>query len=200
MLLCRLQIRQALNQQTAVQFRQYAEQQCPGQPQQQDVLIQQLQEQHFQQYMQQVYQQQVLQQQQLHYSQQAHSALTNNTRTCRRRRHFLTACSSCLQSNVTLLRYDGNYNHARSLCLVEEQSQQSANNVTSSPNLPAFNMSQLTSQLPADSTKLVDGGDAMSNGVSTDGDADVPSESSISHCYTLCTCTCIPVSKCALLC
>ena len=166
MLLCRLQIRQALNQQTAVQFRQYAEQQCPGQPQQQDVLIQQLQEQHFQQYMQQVYQQQVLQQQQLHYSQQAHSALTNNTRTCRRRRrhHFLTACSSCmsyaqlrkvshisviLQSNVTLLRYDCN-NHAHGLCLVEEQSQQSANNVTSSPNLPAFNMSQLTSQLPAD--------------------------------------------------
>ena len=62
--LFRLQIRQALNQQTALQFRQYAEQQCPGSVQAQDVLISQLQEQHFQQYMQQVYQQQVLAQQQ----------------------------------------------------------------------------------------------------------------------------------------
>ncbi|XP_071162149.1 Golgi resident protein GCP60-like isoform X3 [Mytilus edulis] len=59
-----MQIRTALNQQTAVQFSQYATQQCPGNKQQQEELIRQLQEQHFQQYMQQVYQQQLLHQQQ----------------------------------------------------------------------------------------------------------------------------------------
>ncbi|XP_064600558.1 Golgi resident protein GCP60-like [Liolophura sinensis] len=65
------QIREALNQQTAIQFRQYAEQQLPEQPQKQQELIQQLQEQHFQQYMQQVYQQQVLHQQQQYQQLQA---------------------------------------------------------------------------------------------------------------------------------
>jgi len=53
-----------------VQFRQYAEQQCPGNKDMQEDLIKQLQEQHFQQYMQQVYQQQMLQQQQQQQQQQ----------------------------------------------------------------------------------------------------------------------------------
>ncbi|XP_013401902.1 Golgi resident protein GCP60 [Lingula anatina] len=71
-----MQIRAALNQQTAIQFRQYAEQQYPGNKELQDQLIAQLQEQHFQQYMQQVYQQQLLHQQQ---QQQQLQAMSNNT-------------------------------------------------------------------------------------------------------------------------
>lgn len=59
-----MQIRTALNQQTAIQFQQYAEAQIPNNKEQQGELIAQLQEQHFQQYMQQVYQQQLLHQQQ----------------------------------------------------------------------------------------------------------------------------------------
>lgn len=59
-----MQIRAALNQQTAIQFQQYAESQIPKNKEQQLELIAQLQEQHFQQYMQQVYQQQLLHQQQ----------------------------------------------------------------------------------------------------------------------------------------
>jgi acyl-CoA-binding protein len=58
------QIQEALNKQTYHQFRAYAEQQVPGNPQQQEVLIKQLQDQHFQQYMQQVYAQHMLSQQQ----------------------------------------------------------------------------------------------------------------------------------------
>ncbi|KAG7465633.1 hypothetical protein MATL_G00155560 [Megalops atlanticus] len=58
------QIMAALNAQTAVQFQQYAAQQYPGNPEQQQVLIRQLQEQHYQQYMQQLYQVQLAQQQQ----------------------------------------------------------------------------------------------------------------------------------------
>uniref|UniRef100_A0A8C9VDX2 Golgi resident protein GCP60 n=1 Tax=Scleropages formosus TaxID=113540 RepID=A0A8C9VDX2_SCLFO len=50
------QIMAALNAQTAVQFQQYAAQQYPGNVEQQQVLIRQLQEQHYQQYMQQLYQ------------------------------------------------------------------------------------------------------------------------------------------------
>ncbi|KAG5847121.1 hypothetical protein ANANG_G00122670 [Anguilla anguilla] len=53
----------ALNAQTAVQFQQYAAQQYPENPEQQQVLIRQLQEQHYQQYMQQLYQVQLAQQQ-----------------------------------------------------------------------------------------------------------------------------------------
>lgn len=53
----------ALNSQTAVQFQQYAAQQYPGNCEQQQVLIRQLQEQHYQQYMQQLYQVQLAQQQ-----------------------------------------------------------------------------------------------------------------------------------------
>ncbi|XP_060587295.1 Golgi resident protein GCP60-like isoform X2 [Ruditapes philippinarum] len=68
------QIRAALNQQTAQQFKQYAEQQCPGNIKQQEELIGQLQEQHFQQYMQQVYQQQLLHQQQQYQQLQAMQA------------------------------------------------------------------------------------------------------------------------------
>ncbi|KAK7103264.1 Golgi resident protein GCP60-like isoform X2 [Littorina saxatilis] len=59
-----MQIRAALNQQTAAQFKQYVQQQYPYNPQLQDALIEHLQEQHYQQYMQQVYQQQILHQQQ----------------------------------------------------------------------------------------------------------------------------------------
>ncbi|KAJ8687094.1 hypothetical protein QAD02_022888 [Eretmocerus hayati] len=44
----------ALNQQTYYQFKSYAEQQYPGNPEQQGVLIRQLQEQHYHQYMQQL--------------------------------------------------------------------------------------------------------------------------------------------------
>ncbi|XP_023650115.2 Golgi resident protein GCP60-like [Paramormyrops kingsleyae] len=57
------QIMAALNAQTVVQFQQYAAQQYPGNPEQQQVLIRQLQEQHYQQYMQQLYQVQLAQQQ-----------------------------------------------------------------------------------------------------------------------------------------
>ncbi|KAK5643713.1 hypothetical protein RI129_007558 [Pyrocoelia pectoralis] len=48
------QIQQALNEQTYEQFRNYAEQQYPGDPEKQGVLIKQLQEQHYIQYMQQL--------------------------------------------------------------------------------------------------------------------------------------------------
>nr|CAD7260444.1 unnamed protein product [Timema shepardi] len=54
----RRQIQDALNQQTYHQFKAYAEQQYPGNPEQQGVLMRQLQEQHYHQYMQQLYQQQ----------------------------------------------------------------------------------------------------------------------------------------------
>ncbi|XP_030051581.1 Golgi resident protein GCP60 [Microcaecilia unicolor] len=57
------QIMAALNSQTAVQFQQYAAQQYPGNMEQQQILIRQLQEQHYQQYMQQLYQVQLAQQQ-----------------------------------------------------------------------------------------------------------------------------------------
>ncbi|XP_043251285.1 Golgi resident protein GCP60 [Colletes gigas] len=50
----RRQIQDALNQQTYYQFKMYAEQQYPGNPEQQGVLIRQLQEQHYHQYMQQL--------------------------------------------------------------------------------------------------------------------------------------------------
>ncbi|XP_067127276.1 Golgi resident protein GCP60-like [Centruroides vittatus] len=58
-------IQEALNRQTYHQFKAYAEQQYPGNPEQQGVLIRQLQEQHYQQYMQQVLQQQLLQNQKI---------------------------------------------------------------------------------------------------------------------------------------
>ncbi|VEN59294.1 unnamed protein product [Callosobruchus maculatus] len=48
------QIQQALNEQTYSQFRKYAEQQYPGDPQKQGNLIKQLQEQHYIQYIQQL--------------------------------------------------------------------------------------------------------------------------------------------------
>jgi len=51
-------IQDALNKQTFAQFKCYAEQQCPGNPDQQALLIKQLQEQHYYQYMQRLYQQQ----------------------------------------------------------------------------------------------------------------------------------------------
>lgn len=56
----RRQIQDALNQQTYYQFKMYAEQQYPGNPEQQGVLIRQLQEQHYHQYMQQLRQNQLL--------------------------------------------------------------------------------------------------------------------------------------------
>lgn len=56
----RRQIQDALNQQTYYQFKLYAEQQYPGNPEQQGVLIRQLQEQHYHQYMQQLRQNQLV--------------------------------------------------------------------------------------------------------------------------------------------
>jgi hypothetical protein len=55
----RRQIQDALNEKTYGQFRAYAEQQYPNDPDRQGVLVRQLQEQHYCQYMQQVYQQQM---------------------------------------------------------------------------------------------------------------------------------------------
>lgn len=48
-------LQDALNQQTYVQFRAYAEKQYPGNPEQQAVLIRQLQNEHYHQYMQQLH-------------------------------------------------------------------------------------------------------------------------------------------------
>uniref|UniRef100_UPI00358F5DDD Golgi resident protein GCP60 n=1 Tax=Myxine glutinosa TaxID=7769 RepID=UPI00358F5DDD len=56
------QIMLALNAQTSTQFQQYAAQQFPGNPAQQQLLIRQLQEQHYLQYIQQLYQMQIAQQ------------------------------------------------------------------------------------------------------------------------------------------
>ena len=56
----RRQIQDALNEQTFYQFKSYAEQQYPGNPEQQGVLIRQLQEQHYHQYMQQLHRNQQL--------------------------------------------------------------------------------------------------------------------------------------------
>ncbi|XP_039293203.1 Golgi resident protein GCP60 [Nilaparvata lugens] len=50
----RRQVQEALNQQTFMQFKTYAEQQYPGNPEQQAVLVRQLQDQHYHQYMQQL--------------------------------------------------------------------------------------------------------------------------------------------------
>ena len=55
----RRQIKEALNTQTYSQFKAYATQQYPENPDQQAVLIRQLQEQHYIQYMQQIFQQQL---------------------------------------------------------------------------------------------------------------------------------------------
>lgn len=55
----RKQIKEALNLQTYDQFKTYSEQQYPDNPDQQAILIRQLQEQHYIQYMQQIFQQQV---------------------------------------------------------------------------------------------------------------------------------------------
>lgn len=56
----RKQIKEALNLQTYAQFKAYAEQQYPENPDQQAILIRQLQEQHYIQYMQQIYHQQIV--------------------------------------------------------------------------------------------------------------------------------------------
>ncbi|KAL7292196.1 hypothetical protein TKK_0014150 [Trichogramma kaykai] len=56
----RRQIQDALNQQTFSQFKAYAEQQYPGNPEQQGILVRQLQEQHYHQYMQQLFRNQEL--------------------------------------------------------------------------------------------------------------------------------------------
>ncbi|XP_007244736.3 Golgi resident protein GCP60 isoform X1 [Astyanax mexicanus] len=58
------QIMAALNAQTTVQFLRYAQQQFPDSPEQQQLLIQQLQEQHYRQYIQQAYQVQQVEQKQ----------------------------------------------------------------------------------------------------------------------------------------
>ncbi|XP_012692095.1 Golgi resident protein GCP60 isoform X2 [Clupea harengus] len=69
------QIVAALNAQTSVQFQQYAAQQCPDDPEQQKLLIQQLQEQHYQQYIQQAYKLQLSQQQANLWKQEAESTV-----------------------------------------------------------------------------------------------------------------------------
>ncbi|XP_067634790.1 Golgi resident protein GCP60 [Eurosta solidaginis] len=51
----RRQLKDALNKQTFQQFKSYAEKQFPGNPEQQGVLIRQLQEEHYHQYMQQLH-------------------------------------------------------------------------------------------------------------------------------------------------
>ncbi|XP_067941881.1 Golgi resident protein GCP60-like [Watersipora subatra] len=56
------QVRRVLNQQTEVQFRNYAQSQFPNDPAQQETLVKQLREQHFQQYVRQVYEAQLKQQ------------------------------------------------------------------------------------------------------------------------------------------
>ncbi|XP_061429702.1 Golgi resident protein GCP60 [Lethenteron reissneri] len=66
------QIMAALNAQTAAQFQHYAAQQYPGNYEQQQALIAQLQEQHYQQYMAQLYQIQMQQQQAALLRQQQH--------------------------------------------------------------------------------------------------------------------------------
>lgn len=73
------QIMAALNSQTAVQFQQYAAQQYPGNLEQQQILIRQLQEQHYQQYMQQLYQVQLAQQQAALQKQQEAMGLGTNS-------------------------------------------------------------------------------------------------------------------------
>ncbi|XP_053163251.1 Golgi resident protein GCP60 [Hemicordylus capensis] len=75
------QIMAALNSQTAVQFQQYAAQQYPGNYEQQQILIRQLQEQHYQQYMQQLYQVQLAQQQAALQKQQEAAAITGSSVT-----------------------------------------------------------------------------------------------------------------------
>ncbi|XP_053975005.1 Golgi resident protein GCP60 [Hylaeus anthracinus] len=71
----RRQIQDALNQQTYYQFKMYAEQQYPGNPEQQGVLIRQLQEQHYHQYMQQLRQNQLVTEEQ---TPVANNATTDN--------------------------------------------------------------------------------------------------------------------------
>ncbi|XP_036405616.1 Golgi resident protein GCP60-like isoform X2 [Megalops cyprinoides] len=73
------QIMAALNAQTAVQFQQYAAQQYPENPEQQQVLIRQLQEQHYQQYMQQLYQVQLAQQQAALQKQQGEAVVSSSS-------------------------------------------------------------------------------------------------------------------------
>lgn len=97
-----MQIRAALNQQTAVQFGQYASQQCPGNRQQQEELIRQLQEQHFQQYMQQVYQQQLLHQQQQYQQLQNMSVPTTNNNSVPTTKTEMTTENNLTQSNGPL--------------------------------------------------------------------------------------------------
>ncbi|XP_076172082.1 Golgi resident protein GCP60 [Ptiloglossa arizonensis] len=72
----RRQIQDALNQQTYYQFKMYAEQQYPGNPEQQGILIRQLQEQHYHQYMQQLRQNQLVIEDQ---TPEANNATTENT-------------------------------------------------------------------------------------------------------------------------
>jgi len=80
----RRQIQDALNQQTYYQFKVYAEQQYPGNPEQQGVLIRQLQEQHYHQYMQQLHQNQlVIEDQEKEKEKEKKSVESEDTTTCK---------------------------------------------------------------------------------------------------------------------
>jgi len=80
----RRQIQDALNQQTYYQFKVYAEQQYPGNPEQQGVLIRQLQEQHYHQYMQQLHQNQlVIEDQEKKKEKEKESIESEDTTTCK---------------------------------------------------------------------------------------------------------------------
>ncbi len=83
-------IQEALNRQTIQQFKSYAEQQYPGNREQQDILISQLQEQHYQQYMQQMLEQQL---------QKTHQQNTNRYKSANSQSSTMNSTNS-LQSNT----------------------------------------------------------------------------------------------------
>lgn len=89
---CRRAIQEALNKQTYQQFRAYAEQQFPGNIEQQNVLITQLQEQHYQQYMQQMLQHQLqrthITQQQANCTSPTTSSLNSQTNSIQNQSNF----------------------------------------------------------------------------------------------------------------
>lgn len=92
-------IQDALNQQTFQQFKSYAEQQYPGNVDQQAVLIKQLQEQHYYQYMHQLYQ-----------KQQCSSAASDISDT-------MEMSASNIENNAS----DSNFNHEEETSLMEKK-------------------------------------------------------------------------------
>jgi len=88
-------IQEALNRQTYQQFKSYAEQQYPGNNEQQDKLISQLQEQHYQQYMQQMLEQQLRTQ-----HQQNTNRYNNKTQNNSQSSPTMNSTNSTQQSNT----------------------------------------------------------------------------------------------------